>query len=436
MVLALWQQLLDAITRPPRDVYSEDTLVGGSRGSFRFALPGYPVAKYYRESVVLTNPRGQKLVCSHFRCCQEGLVERGGSAGTPGSAGSAGEGDGAHRPQQARAQQRQPPASPFSLLQSSNPSPVVIYLHSNSGSQRDAEEILFNVLQYNISVFALDFAGSGLSDGEYVTLGAYEQQDVQTVVEYLRSLPSVSTIGIWGRSMGAVTALLYSHRDPSIAACVVDSPFSDLVELMTEIATDTQHGMGLPKRLVKMLLVFMKRSVRRRAKFRLEDVSPRDVVGGTYVPVLFGHGRGDTFIGDWHTERLFERHGAEVKRVVSFDGDHNSMRPSYWYEVGLDFLISALFVDDVGGGGGGGGGGGTCLETPPTVAGLRLEDADAVEPDGVESLTTDAIAKRLQARAEERPPASPYQFLSSPGERGGDGAASPRDASEAPCGTE
>lgn len=43
MVLALWQQLLDAITRPPRDVYTEDTLVGGARGSFRFALPGYPV---------------------------------------------------------------------------------------------------------------------------------------------------------------------------------------------------------------------------------------------------------------------------------------------------------------------------------------------------------------------------------------------------------
>jgi hypothetical protein len=35
-----------------------------------------------------------------------------------------------------------------------------------------------------------------------------------------------------------------------------------------------------------------------------------------------------------------------VKRFVSFDGDHNSMRPSYWYETGMDFLISALFVEE------------------------------------------------------------------------------------------
>lgn len=319
-MFSLWQQLLDAIIRPPRDAYNELELVGGERGSFRLALPGYPVGKFYRESVILTNPRGQKLVCSHYRCCREGMRR-------PGT-GDGGSGDEAS-------------TSPVS----GHRSPVVLYLHSNSGSQRDAEEILFNVLQYDISVFALDFAGSGLSDGEYVTLGAFEQHDVQTAVDYLRSLPSVSTIGMWGRSMGAVTALLYSHRDPSIAACVVDSPFSSLVDLMTEIATDQENGMGLPKSVVKMLMVFMKRSVRKRAAFKLEDVSPKCVVRDTFVPVLFGHGREDTFIGEWHSERLFERHGAEVKRVVTFEGDHNSPRPSYWYDVGMDFLISALFVE-------------------------------------------------------------------------------------------
>lgn len=320
-MFALWQQLLHAIIRPPRDAYNEGELVGGERGSFRLALPGYPVGKYYRESVELTNPRGQKLVCSHYRCCLEGMRR-------PGTGDGGGSGD-----------------EVSTAPESNQPSPVVVYLHSNSGSQRDAEEILFNVLQYDISVFALDFAGSGLSDGEYVTLGAFEQHDVQTAVDYLRSLPSVSTIGMWGRSMGAVTALLYAHRDPSIAACVVDSPFSSLLDLMTEIATDQENGMGLPRSVVKMLLVFMKRAVRKRAAFRLEDVSPKDVVRDTFVPVLFGHGREDTFIGEWHSERLFERHGAEVKRVVTFEGHHNSVRPSYWYDVGMDFLISALFVE-------------------------------------------------------------------------------------------
>lgn len=62
--------------------------------------------------------------------------------------------------------------------------------------------------------------GSGLSEGQWVTLGAHEVDDVDVVVHHLRGTGQVSTLGLWGRSMGAVTALLYSQRDPSIAGMV------------------------------------------------------------------------------------------------------------------------------------------------------------------------------------------------------------------------
>jgi dienelactone hydrolase len=48
------------------------------------------------------------------------------------------------------------------------------------------------------------------------------------IVEYLRKERRVSTIGLWGRSMGAVTSLLHGDRDPSIAGMVLDSPFADM----------------------------------------------------------------------------------------------------------------------------------------------------------------------------------------------------------------
>jgi pimeloyl-ACP methyl ester carboxylesterase len=65
--------------------------------------------------------------------------------------------------------------------------------------------------------------GSGMSDGEWVTLGAHEVDDVDVVVKHLREAFPESTIGLWGRSMGAVTALMYSQRDPSIAGVVSSS---------------------------------------------------------------------------------------------------------------------------------------------------------------------------------------------------------------------
>ena len=46
----------------------------------------------------------------------------------------------------------------------------------------------------------------------------------------------MSAIGLWGRSMGAATALMYAHTDPSIAGMVLDSAFADLKQLITEIA--------------------------------------------------------------------------------------------------------------------------------------------------------------------------------------------------------
>jgi alpha-beta hydrolase superfamily lysophospholipase len=41
--------------------------------------------------------------------------------------------------------------------------------------------------------------------------------------------------GLWGRSMGAATAILYAHMDPSIAGMVLDSPFSSLSTLAKEL---------------------------------------------------------------------------------------------------------------------------------------------------------------------------------------------------------
>jgi pimeloyl-ACP methyl ester carboxylesterase len=72
----------------------------------------------------------------------------------------------------------------------------------------------------NIMLLLLLLQGSGLSDGKWVTLGAHEVDDLAVVIDHLRTQGGVSSIGLWGRSMGAVTALLYSSRDPDIAGMV------------------------------------------------------------------------------------------------------------------------------------------------------------------------------------------------------------------------
>ncbi|KAH7546971.1 hypothetical protein FEM48_Zijuj01G0257600 [Ziziphus jujuba var. spinosa] len=78
-----------------------------------------------------------------------------------------------------------------------------------SGCRADANEAAVILLPSNITVFTLDFSGSGLSDGDYVSLGWHERDDLKVVVSYLRSNKQISRIGLWGRSMGAVTWYIF-----------------------------------------------------------------------------------------------------------------------------------------------------------------------------------------------------------------------------------
>ena len=87
---------------------------------------------------------------------------------------------------------------------------MVVYMHGNAGCLVEGMEYYRDlVLEKGMNFFAFDFSGCGNSEGDWVTLGWKERADLATVIDYLRSSGTVSKIGLWGRSMGAVTSILY-----------------------------------------------------------------------------------------------------------------------------------------------------------------------------------------------------------------------------------
>lgn len=95
-------------------------------------------------------------------------------------------------------------------------------------------------------------------------MGYYEREDVEVVVNYLRGTKRVSTIGLWGRSMGAVTALMYSDRDPSIAGLVLDSPFSNLEQLARELAA--RHS-KIPSMFVSAAISMISGTIKKEVQY-------------------------------------------------------------------------------------------------------------------------------------------------------------------------
>ena len=57
--------------------------------------------------------------------------------------------------------------------------PCVIYMHGNSSSRLEALSSLSLVLSIGCTLLSFDFSGSGHSEGEYVSLGAFEKDDLQ-----------------------------------------------------------------------------------------------------------------------------------------------------------------------------------------------------------------------------------------------------------------
>jgi len=261
-------------------------------GSKIFSVKG---VKYKRTDFELVNKRGQKLVCSQYY----GLK---------------------HRKQM----------------------PVVINCHGNAGCRLDASEATRVLLPMGISVVCFDFSGSGNSEGEYVSLGFYEQDDLATVVEYLRSNNTTTRIGLWGRSMGAATALMFGVSDPSVACMVLDSPFSSLETLANELVGKAE--MKIPKLVVGAAFKMIKKSVEKKANFDINKLKPIKSAPQCFIPALFAHANGDDFIAPSHSKAICDCYVGD-KNLINFEGDHQSRRPGFFYDSTSIFFSNYLLIE-------------------------------------------------------------------------------------------
>lgn len=222
--------------------------------------------------------------------------------------------------------------------------PCVVYLHGNSSSRLEAAEGIVPLLGAGIMLVCFDFAGSGLSDGEYISLGYFEKDDVDVVVTHLRDSKKVSMIGLWGRSMGAVTALMHADRDPSLAGICLDSPFKDLKELAKELVKN-RSKIPLPESLVESTLDSIRDTIIERAQFDIFELSPiKNNVGKSYIPAYFISAKDDELIPPSHAKDLSDAYVGLDKPYKLVEGTHNSTREPFVQDSIIFFFVNCFGV--------------------------------------------------------------------------------------------
>ena len=214
----------------------------------------------------------------------------------------------------------------------------MIYLHHSTSNRFEGFEYAQYLIPAGVTLFAFDMSGSGNSDGEYISLGYYEKDDVADVVKYLRNTGTVGRIAIWGRSMGAVTAILYTQHDPSIAGLVLDSPITSARKLGEEMY---EKYSSFPKIFMGFAIKLIKSSILSRAKFDLEDISPIDIVQALQHPALFVAASNDSYVSPHHGKELYDKYGGSKESMIVV-GDHLDSRGSTCTNKEITFLIQCL----------------------------------------------------------------------------------------------
>lgn len=108
-----------------------------------------------------------------------------------------------------------------------------------------------------------------------------------------------------------------------------------------------EQRLRIPKSLTKVALAWVRRAVKKRAGFDICTVSPIDSVSASYIPALFGHAEGDTFVRMHHSQSLHAAYAGD-KNLIAFSGDHNAARPQFFYDSVSIFLHTVMDVGRLG----------------------------------------------------------------------------------------
>ena len=285
-----YETLWKSIIRPPKDIYDIEQL-----GENKFYHKG---KTYIRHDYDLINKRGNIIKCSFL---EQDINTR-----------------------------------------NSYLMPVVIYLHGNSSSRIEGFRNAPDLLKNNINIVMFDFAGCGLSEGEYITLGWNEKDDVKLIIDFVEKLPGVLTIGLWGRSMGAATTMFYAYSDQRIKAICMDSPFGDFKLLAKELCL---KYITLPNFVLTTAMNFVKNTVKEKCGLDIDKLKPILYANKTRTPAFFLHAVGDELINLEQTLELVDEYAGE-RFINVVEGGHNSLRQKHVLEKIAKFFKTYLYKEN------------------------------------------------------------------------------------------
>lgn len=214
---------------------------------------------------------------------------------------------------------------------------LILFHGYRSGPVRDFSGAAKLYYDLGYSMLLVDHRAHGKSEGKYITYGAMERFDCRDWCMYAKERFPEKKVIIDGISMGGSTVLMAAGVDlpDNVKGIIADCGYSSPYEIIGKVAGD----MGYPSKLVMPIL---RRAIKLIAGFDPKECSTVDAMKNNSIPVLFVHGKADTFVPYQMTVAAYEACKAEKTLILVENADHGV---SFFVE--HERLVKALikFID-------------------------------------------------------------------------------------------
>lgn len=178
---------------------------------------------------------------------------------------------------------------------------TVVMCHGQEGSMDGDTRQMVPLHDAGFNVFMFDFRAHGRSEGEVVSMGMYEKEDLLGALDMLVERYHVEKVGVLGFSMGAAVALITAALSERICAVVADSSFGRLKSTLTRWNMTKHVPYALARQFASWVLIVA--SI--RTEGRMDQTDPiRWTVHIGKRPILFIYGAQDRFVARRDIDRM------------------------------------------------------------------------------------------------------------------------------------
>lgn len=181
-----------------------------------------------------------------------------------------------------------------------HPNAVVILAHgySNPGGKNQMLDHVGYLNRANYSVYLLDFRSFGESEGQKIYLGTKEWQDLETLYDYVYSLPKNKNmkIGFLGFSMGAASAINSVAKTAKGDFIIASVPYASV---------DSMYQFRLNQNKFPHF-IFTKLAIIAELGTDSQKISPENLISKIDVPILIFSAQNDTYVNNHDAQRLYD----------------------------------------------------------------------------------------------------------------------------------